>query len=244
MLIPIIPFVGFLYAYAHKLDPALYWGLFKRQSFRPVGWTSLPFVFSSPAFDIYEFFDGWYVLSLLSAVVLAFAGKLKDKKITWPIFFWFAVVIFTAGQQDLLPWYRYPLYPFLVISLSVFIHRVLKKPQFMTAMLFPAMLLSARRYLSNAFRPDVLPTAFRLSYIGLTTPFVLLESKLLNKKLLINIARVVLIIVLIMGMWFNVRLIYNMYRVTCESLTCPLGPDNFISRLHYPIIWRLFSIPQ
>src|SRR3989344_5641959 len=93
------------------------WELFLRilniQSTRFAGWSGLSYIFTTPAHDIYLLYDGWYIFCLFSAIYFLF-NKNKPRVISLLTFFlvyWLLVVVFSGTEQDLLPWYRYPIFP-------------------------------------------------------------------------------------------------------------------------------------
>lgn len=242
LLLTQIPFIVYLYWYAQSLDIEVFLQILNRQGFRPVGWTSLPFIFSSPGYDISFSYDGWYVLGIVSTIALL-VKKIKNLKILkWGIFYWFCVLIFTAGQQDMLPWYRFTIYPLISISLALFVSDIYKNPGFPGVVLVVGMLLSSKHYLSNAFRPDVLPKVFRTEFIFLMLPALIYELNLFNKNFWKNITRLVVIFVIASGLYLNARHIYSAYDIRCESVDCPIGPGNKFSEVRLPYFWRFLIL--
>lgn len=236
----LIPSFYALFLFAKQYDLNLFWELVQRQSFRPVGWTGLPFIFSSPGYDIGTYFDGIYVLSLLSVVVLAFTkSKKEDNYVLWPVFYWLSVLVVSGGQQDMLAWYRTAMYPFLAVSLVLLIKKILAKPDFFSSLLIVGMSLTSRHYLSNAFRPDVMPGVFRAEFFALLLPSLMIEIDKVRENLWNKIAKIILILIIILGLWLNIKYIYSVFPIRCESISCPIGPTTWVSELRYPILWRL-----
>lgn len=242
LLVIEIVFIFLLYLYGASLDLNLFIQIVQRQGFRPVGWSTLTYIFSSPGFDIFNYFDGWFVFALISSVIVAFNNKRKDEEnyLLWGVFYWLAVVIFTGGQQDMLPWYRYPMYPFLAITAVRVLQLIYKNPSFFSYLLVTGMLLSSRFYLRNAFRPDILPGTFRYMFVFLMFPILIFEAKIIKKDLILKIVRIFLVLVILWGAYYNAKLIYSVYSINCENLfpACYLGPGNKLSRIHLPIFWR------
>ena len=239
----LIPFVAGVFWWGAQYDLDLFIKLVQRQAFRPIGWTGLPFLFSSPGFDVFNYFDGWYVLSLISVVFLYTVGKKEHQLVLWGIFYWFAVVIFTGGQQDMLPWYRYPVYPLLSISLALFIRHLVSKPNFFSTIWVVGMLLSSRHYLANAFRSDILPLKFRIIFSSLLAPSLLMEIDKNREDLWRFVTRAVLIGAIIVGIFLNTKYIYGVFPIRCEHIDCTFGPETQISAWHFPFVWR-FLLPK
>ena len=235
-------FILLLYLYGASFDKNLFFQIIQRQGFRPVGWSALTYIFSSPGYDIFNYFDGWFVFSLISSVILAFTNKRGQYSnyLLWGTFFWLAVVIFTSGQQDMLPWYRYPMYPYLAINAVWVLQLIYKNPGFFRYILVPGMLLSSRYYLRNAFRPDILPAAFRSIFLLFMVPILVLEAKIIKKEIIMQLVRIVLVLIIFWGAYYNAKLIYSVYSINCENLfpACYIGQGNILSRIQLPIFWR------
>lgn len=242
MILLQIPFILAILLYAKSINWEVFRLITQRQGFRPVGWTSLPFIFSTPGFNISPLYDGWVVLGLLSIFFLAFSRMKKVKMIVLPAVYWLAVVVISSGQQDMNLWYRYPIFPFAAISLAIILQKIVKSPNFVTSFFVVGTLLSQRHYLSNAFRSDMSPSIFRPLFFALLSPVLLYELDK-NKKEFFVLAKFVLIVVILVGIWLNIKLIYGIFPLWCESISCPIGPSNWIANLRLPIIWRLL-LPQ
>ena len=235
-------FIGVFAAYGMAVN----WDLFRRinliQSKRPVGFLGLPFIFSTSGYSIDFFYDGWYVFSLLSAVYLSIS-KFTEKRyqlIALAFIFWAMVVVFSGGQGDVLLWYRYPFFPFLAIFGALMIIRIIKKPNLLTSIYIVGFLLTGRVFLSNEFRALTEPFNFRLIIGFLTLPSVLLF--LFDKPLFEKLTRVVLIGVVVVGFFLNSQAIYSAFPIASASKSFPIGPGNFLSEIHLPLIWRFFLV--
>jgi hypothetical protein len=69
-----------------------------------------------------------------------------------------------------------------------------------------------------------------------------LANTIFNKNWLKKISQIVIIGVVAVGMWWNIKYIYNAYEIECQSITCPMVPSTVLSRLYYPVIWRFFVL--
>lgn len=146
----------------------------------------------------------------------------------------------SSGEGDLLAWYRFPALPLLAILGAWGIQYIFERADFFASFLGVGFLLGSRSLLVNAFRPNVSSGTFRLSFSALMTPS--LANTIFNKTWLKKISRLIILVVVIVGMWWNVKYIYNAYELNCESQTCPMVPTTILSNLHYPVIWRFFVL--
>ncbi len=236
-----IPFILLFFAYGIYFDSEIFWKITAIQSFRPVGFKSLAWFFTSPSFDWNTLTDSWYVFCLLSAGFFVFRPPSKKLEII-PISFayWVLVIMVSGGEGDLLAWYRYPVFPLLAIMGSWGLIYLVKNANFLTSFLAVGFLLGGRSLIVNVFNPNVSPTTYRVILSLSLVPSLL--YKIFPSKLLRNLTRVFIIFFIVFGIYFNVKFIYSHYEIYCQGLECILGPQTFLSKLHLPIIWRLFVL--
>ncbi len=236
-----IPFVISFIIYGLSYDREIFWAITNIQSFRPVGFKSLAWFFVSPAYRTQILIDSWYVFCLLSSAYFIFSPKEGFKRMISVFFiFWIAVVMLTGGEGDLLPWYRFPSFPFLAILGAWGIKLLVEKANLFTAFIAAGMMLGGRSLLVNAFRPNILPFDYRLIFILLMSPAIFWN--IFGYQWLQKVTKLMIILVVIVGIYFNVVYIYNEFELTCESVSCPMVPTTFLSRLHLPFIWRWIAI--
>jgi len=238
LIIATIPFIAAYLLYGMHYDAEIFKTIYNIQSYRPVGFGSLAWYFITPAIDTVIIKDSWFVFCLISAVYFIFVTNDDLKRfVTISFVFSVAVVMFTGGQSDLLAWYRYPSYPFLAILGAWGIEFLIKRANFFTTFFAAGMLLGSRTLLVNAFRPDVSPGVYRFSFSSLMFPS--LANTIFNRDWLKTVSRFIIVGVIVIGMWFNVKYIYNAYELDCQSKTCSMVPTTALSRIYYPFIWRL-----
>src|SRR5207248_10021 len=105
--------------------------------------------------------DGWYIFCTLSAAYFIFTPKEGLKKMVSLFFLsWMGVVMFTAGDGDLLAWYRFPSFPFLAILGAWGLELLFKEINIFSSLLISGLLLSSRSLMVNAFRPNISPLNF------------------------------------------------------------------------------------
>ncbi|OGM22621.1 hypothetical protein A2961_03475 [Candidatus Woesebacteria bacterium RIFCSPLOWO2_01_FULL_39_21] len=234
-------FAFFVYGYHYN------WELFLRilniQSTRFAGWSGLSYIFTTPAHDIYLLYDGWYIFCLFSAIYFLF-NKNKPRVISLLTFFlvyWLLVVVFSGTEQDLLPWYRYPIFPILSVFGALGFVKLYKNPNFITTALLVGLLLSSRYLLKNDFRSTTPPNVFRATYALALLPS--LGHLLFKKNWMLKLSKVVIVLLFALGVFFNTKYIYNAFSIRCENVpSCTLGPSTRLSEVHLPIIWRFFII--
>lgn len=233
-------FIGVFLGYGAAVN----WDLFKQvtlqQSQRPIGFLGLPFLLSSPGYSVDFLYDGWYIFSLFSIIYFA-VRKFSNEKyqpIVLAFIFWAMVVVFSGGQTDILLWYHYPFFPFLAAAGALMLVEIISKPNLATSIFVVGLLLSGRAFLSNEFRPLTDPLKFRIIISLLLSPafLYLLFKNLLFEKL----AKVTLIIVVVVGLFLNAQAIYSAFPLASAHKSLPIGPGNFLSQIHLPVIWRLF----
>ncbi len=236
-----LPFVGIYIWYGNHFNPEIFSRILSIQGFRPAGFNSLSWFFISPSYATTIFRSSWYIFCLLSAAFFIFQPKDKSKQfISLSFVYWIIIVMLSSGEGDLLAWYRFPALPLLAILGAWGIQYIFERADFFASFLGVGFLLGSRSLLVNAFRPNVSSGTFRLSFSALMTPS--LANTIFNKTWLKKISRLIILVVVIVGMWWNVKYIYNAYELNCESQTCPMVPTTILSNLHYPVIWRFFVL--
>jgi 4-amino-4-deoxy-L-arabinose transferase-like glycosyltransferase len=237
-----LPFIYAFFAYGLHFDAEIFWKITQLQSFRPVGFGSLAWFFISPAFDIDIIKDSWYVFCLLSAAAFIFYPKKGlEKLLGLGLIYWLMVVVISGGEGDLLPWYRYPIFPFLAILGAWGVAYLIKNANMFTLFLGAGMLLGNRLLLVNAFRPNVSPLEYRLLFSALISPGL---AEFLQLRYARQVCQYVLVGIVIVGIYFNTIYVYNQFELTCESITCPFGPQTFLSTVHIPVIWKLMVLGE
>lgn len=243
LVLTTLPFVVAFVLYGIHYDSEIFRSITLTQSSRPVGFNSLAWFFISPAFDTTILKDSWYIFCLLSAAYFIFAPKAGIKKmISLSFVYWVIVVMISGGEGDLLPWYRFPAFPMLAILGAWGIETVVRKADLFATFLSVGLFLGNRALLANPFRPNISPTSFRLVFSALMAPSLI--GFIFERKLLKNLSRVIIVIVLAVGIYFNSIYIYNAFELTCESKSCPIIPSTKLSTIHFPIIWRFFVLGE
>ncbi len=230
-------------AYGNYFGPDIFKRIVEIQGVRFAGWTGLSYILTSPAYDIVEYYDGWYILALIFALFFSLIPKKTEqlKLLNLFFYFWLLVGLFGGTEQDLLPWYRYPLFPLLALYGGLGIEYLYKRINFYGLVLVLGLLLTSRWYLHNAFRPTTPPNTFRAVMFLALLPslFGMIWRKGWTRK----VSRIILIAVFVLGAWWNSKYIYAAFAIRCESISCPFGPSIGLSEVRLPFFWR-FLVPK
>lgn len=241
MILAMVPFVIAFILYGIYFNADIFWRIVSIQGFRPVGFSSLAWFFISPAYDIFPLTESWYVFSLLSLAYFLFVPFKNSKDIViFSTVYWILIVMLSGGEGDLLPWYRYPLFPLLSIICTWGIRLLIEKANFYTTFLSAGLLLGTRSLLVNAFRSNVSPTEYRVWISFLMFPSLI--KILFDNAFLDKICKIIIVLVMIVGIYFNSFYIYNRFEIFCEHISCPITESNWLSTLHFPFIWRFFTL--
>jgi 4-amino-4-deoxy-L-arabinose transferase-like glycosyltransferase len=240
MFLATLFFIGLFILYGVYYDAEIFWQIVSIQGFRPVGFGSLGWFLISPGFDHTGLKDSFYIFCLVSAMYFIFSVQDKMKRIVvFSFVYWVIIVMLSGGEGDMLAWYRYPTFPLLAIIGAWGLEELVKRANFLTTFLAAGLLMGNRLLLVNAFHPNVSPSFYRYTFSALMIPALLQEA--FKKEWLIKLNKLVIIGIIATGIYINVVYVYNAYTVTCQGAECLFGPTTFLSTLHFPIIWRLFS---
>lgn len=232
--------VGLYFAYGYHYNWDLFLRIVSVQGRRFAGWTGLAHIFNSPAYDIDQLFDGWYIFGFISAIFFSLQeNKSKEMKLLLLFFFyWLMVAVLSGTEQDLLPWYRYPLFPMIGVFGALGLSWLHKRADFFALVLGIGLLMTSRYYLMNAFRPTTPTVVFRFLYfIALIPSLIDYAWKVPAMK---KISQFVLVCFIGMGLFFNAKYLYTIFETRCESVSCPFGPSTKLSETKLPFLWRLF----
>lgn len=248
MVLITLPFIAAFFGYGYYYDQNLFWIINSIQSHRPVGFSNLAWFMVSPAFDVETMTDTWYIFCLMATVFFLFKdwilekSESKQKYVGFFILYWLLVVMFSGGEGDLLPWYRYPAFPLMALMGAWGIVLLLKNSNFVSSVIALSFFLGSRHFVVNAFRSNWSPMQFRIIFLTLISPSLL--NLISPHKILEKLSKIAIVIFLVVGMYFNVVYIYNYFELKCESIQCPIGPPTFVSKLYFPVFWRFFTLGE
>ena len=134
ILISAIFFIGFLF-YGYFYDWNLFINLWKLQLERyDLAFNSVYALFTEPYLVDRLMIDGWVYFGWFAFILLLIKDFKKNYISIFGILVYLAVFIFAIPNEAGHGWYRYPFYPFLAISLAVFIKDYFNKNIILTFM--------------------------------------------------------------------------------------------------------------
>lgn len=222
------------------------WDLFMQivtiQGARFSGWTGLGFTLVTTAYDIFIEYDGWYIFTLISTLLFVFRKNKSDKLQLLSLFwmYWLLMVVFSGSEQDLLPWYRYPMFPLMAIFGGLGAWEMWKRNNFYTVALIIGLVLTSRFYVHNDFRPTTPSLVFRFTYLLAVLPS--LAYMIWNKDIYKKLSKAAVVIFFALGVFYNAKYIYSAFPIKCESKTCPIGPSTVFSRAQIPPFTNILEI--
>ncbi|PIT88931.1 MAG: hypothetical protein COU27_02980 [Candidatus Levybacteria bacterium CG10_big_fil_rev_8_21_14_0_10_36_7] len=128
----LVPIFLLFFVYGFYYDGGLFLSLWGLQLNRyDIGFTSIYSLFQKPYLVDRFYLDGWIYFGWF-----AFALLLKDVKknllIVLPILSYFLIFLAAIPDEPGHGWYRYPFYPFLIISIALFIRNYFSKNLILT----------------------------------------------------------------------------------------------------------------
>lgn len=230
VLLMTTPFIAGFLAYGFYLDPEVFPKILSIQGMRPTGWNGLAYLLANPAFDIFPFYDAWYLFAWVIALYFLLIPHKADgvSFLSLAFIYWVLIAVLSGGEHDLLPWYRFPFFPLLAIYLALGLRQVLVKPNFFSLALAVGFLPGNYSYLVNAFHPSISSALFRAQFSLLTLPGIL--YMLWQTKWFKQACRAAVVVSLLAGFIINILVVKNYYSRTCEAKVCPIGPGTFLTR--------------
>ncbi|ACK70346.1 glycosyl transferase family 39 [Gloeothece citriformis PCC 7424] len=134
LIVLLIGLVGFslYYLYGWIYDFEFFKKILEEQTNRFTDFGILKYLILPTVF----FEDGWLCFSWLTLIpVLKLTEKLKSQIIALPILIYSLLLVSSGAQSHYFAWYTIPFYPFLFLSLGIFLADFWKKPDFMSACL-------------------------------------------------------------------------------------------------------------
>lgn len=242
--ISLITFTGIILfiAYGYLLNWELFLHIVSIQGARFSGWTGLGFTLVTTAYDIFIEYDGWYIFALISTLFFILQKNKTRQTFLLSMFwlYWLIIVVFSGTEQDLLPWYRYPMFPFMAIFAALGALKVWKRNDFFTIALTIGLVLSSRYYIHNDFRPTTPPLTFRFTYLLAVLPS--LAFMVWGGKAFKNLSKFVLVAFFFLGIFYNAKYIYSAFPIKCESKTCPIGASTILSKAQIPPFTNILEI--
>lgn len=129
----VIPIFLLFFVYGFYLDSKLFIELWQLQLQRyDIAFNSIFALFTSPFLADRIMVDGWVYFGWFSIFFLSIKDFKKNYMVLLPFLAYFSIYIFAIPNEPSHGWYRYPFYPFLVISIGLFLKEYFNKNNLLT----------------------------------------------------------------------------------------------------------------
>ncbi|MCL4417814.1 MAG: glycosyltransferase family 39 protein [Actinobacteria bacterium] len=129
----VIPIFSLFFVYGAFFDWNLFVSLWQLQLQRyDIAFNSIFALFTSPYLVDRFMIDGWIYFGWFAVFLLAVKDFKKNFMVLLPFLAYFAVFVFAIPNEPSHGWYRYPFYPFLVISTALFLKEYFNKNYLLT----------------------------------------------------------------------------------------------------------------
>jgi len=129
----VLPIFSLFFVYGMYFDKELFFNLWKLQLNRyDIAFNSMFALFTYPVLTDRLFIDGWIYFGWISFFLLGVKDFRKHVFILLPLLAYFAIFVYAIPNEPGHGWYRYPFYPFLIISIALFIKEYFNKNYFLT----------------------------------------------------------------------------------------------------------------
>lgn len=131
----VIPIFSLFFLYGLYFDSKLFLELWQLQLQRyDIAFNSIFALFTSPYLADRFMIDGWIYFGWFSVFFLFVKDLRKNYMVLLPFLAYFAIFIFAIPNESSHGWYRYPFYPFLIVSIALFLKEYFNKNYLMTFM--------------------------------------------------------------------------------------------------------------
>jgi len=129
----VIPFFLVFIVYGLYYDSSLFFSLWSLQLQRyAISFNSFFALFTSPYLVDRFLIDGWIYFGWFAVFLLTIKDLKKNYFIIFPFLAYLLIFIFAIPNETSHGWYRYPLYPFMIISIAVFLKDYFNKNYLLT----------------------------------------------------------------------------------------------------------------
>lgn len=108
---------GILSSYGMSIDGPAFWAALQHQSARLLGWSNPAFIFSHPGFHTRPLLDFSYYLLLCLGIAGWLVAQRPGQRLValGGVAYWLTIWV-TSAEQDMLGWYKLPLFSFLAVA--------------------------------------------------------------------------------------------------------------------------------
>jgi hypothetical protein len=202
-------------AYALHIDWHIFLRLLKQQSFRLVGWGNPAFIFSHPGFHIRPILDfSYYVLLFAGMSIFLISKDTEHRYLKMWIAAMFVVVWITSAEQDMLGWYKLPLFSFLGIAAGLAFKERLYLPLILGILITLINNIGIVKFPGFEFPPPL----YLRSVVGVgVVGFMLLQFGVIKKQWQLTI----LVAVLSLYLLQSVYIADQYFGALCKDKICP-----------------------
>lgn len=134
-IVVVIPIFLLFFVYGIYFDQKLFFSLWNLQLHRyDIAFNSIFALFTSPYLADRFLIDGWIYFAWFAIFLLFTKDLKKNYMVVFPFLTYFLIFIFAIPNEPSHGWYRYPFYPFLIVSISLFIKEYFNKNYLLTFM--------------------------------------------------------------------------------------------------------------
>lgn len=180
LMIVVLIFLIFI-AYGFYFNQEIFINLWKLQLARyDLTFNSVFALFTEPYLADRYFIDGWIIFGWISFFLLLTKDFKKNFLIVLGLLAYLGVFIFAIPNEPGHGWYRYPFYPFLIISLALFIKEYFNKNILLT---FMFILFVGLSLLENSFKRQFGFSFSFFRFFLFASSFILLPLFFKNKRI-------------------------------------------------------------
>lgn len=129
----VVPIFLLFFVYGIYFDSKLFIDLWLLQLQRyDIAFNSIFALFTSPYLADRFLIDGWIYVGWFAAFLLSAKDFKKNYMVLLPFLAYLSIYIFAIPNEPSHGWYRYPFYPFLVISIALFLKEYFNKNYLLT----------------------------------------------------------------------------------------------------------------
>lgn len=217
-------------AFGWLLHPEAFSWVLQAQSSRGVYAAAFgDFLFKAEFYESFK--DGWYLLGWISWIWLAWSRP-KDLETRFVVITGLIMVIGVmglAGPQNNFPWYRYPMFPFLSLSVALLIQKFWQRPTAASLTVLSFFGLANAHFLSSQWPIFGNSVLLRLGWLVLLGLMLLSETKAIPNAA--KWQRLMLGMLLALGLSLNILVSLSYPKVFCSLQECKLPTKIVVPQL-------------
>lgn len=217
-LVGAVLFVFPFLAYGFYYNKDLFLKVLEYQSFRPAGWSSFTYLITHPGYNVEVFLDGFLLVGFFGLIYLLLKKRDRSEEmVLFSFVFTLMTVIISGGRHDQLCWYRYPIYPFMAMSIALLVKELFAKPDFYRNAIFIPLFLANADLLENPFWQGKFLTEvkfYRAAFFLLLLPSIL--YLIFKKEFFQKLSRGAIITAFVAGILINIWVIKGRFNLLCD----------------------------